>query len=832
MSEGGGKLYADRSGFGQPLTLEATADVDRLASGNGIQCDGGSLVSTVNAAKVATAVRASQRFSYEVWVKTSTLAQYGPARILSQSPLETGTSHHDVMLGQDGSKLQVRVTPVDGVRRYFTSLPGVLTGERQHIVATYDGQVVTAYVDGAVVLTQAFDAELAWSDAYQLTVCDESTQNRTFRGTVRLIAVYDRALTAAEVEQNRQAGPTAIRMGCSATGLAEDVRNHIDDDCDGLIDEDYRPIDASGRSVDGLVAYFPFSEGTGSVAMDRSAYGQPLALEFSSEVSWLGSTNGIQCAGGGAQTIEAAAKLSEALMDTHRMTYETWVVPANLTQDGPTRMGTSGASSSEQQNFILGQSGAAVEMRLNVNWRKTLRTGDILETRLTHLVATYDGEFMRIYMDGELVAEKAQTGALTLNTGFPVSVCNEGTVNRDYHGIVRMVAWYNRALTPAEIVGNFNAGPSGVATTCVPTGTPESVCNGIDDDCDGVTDEDFQAVAITCGEGQCANTQGEVVCVNGTTVDLCDPFEGASVEICDGVDNDCDGEADDQNACGCLTDADCDDANACTTNVCGASGTCEVAEAVECQAGLSCDPSTAVCQVSDVRTHKGLVAFYPFVEGEGQTVYDRAENGRTPVDLTLQGAVSWLPGENGVSCDGGVLSSVVPATSINDAVNLTGKMTFEAWGQTQALSDAQVITSVGESSGAYDFRLRQLSGDDLETRIRTNASKGKSGVANGQAFKERNAIEPALTHIVITYDGTYLRLYVDGVEDDDMGLRGRIKGWKHPLNLCGDGDGSHAWLGTLRMVALYDRPLKAHEVAANYNAGPSAVDGTAAATTP
>ena len=80
---------------------------------------------------------------------------------------------------------------------------------------------------------------------------------------------------------------------------------------------------------------------------------------------------------------------------------------------------------------------------------------------------------------------------------------------------------------------------------CTPTGA--EVCNGADDDCDGVVDEEDPALGAPCGsdEGICmAGTTrcvaGELVCVGAT-----DP----RTETCNGVDDDCDGVADEMAEC-------------------------------------------------------------------------------------------------------------------------------------------------------------------------------------------------------------------------------------------------------------------------------------------
>jgi YD repeat-containing protein len=79
----------------------------------------------------------------------------------------------------------------------------------------------------------------------------------------------------------------------------------------------------------------------------------------------------------------------------------------------------------------------------------------------------------------------------------------------------------------------------------VGTAAPSDVtCNLADDDCDGTVDEDFEPSVTTCGLGACA-ANGETQCVLGAVVDGCQAGEPASDDVsCDGIDDDCDGSAD------------------------------------------------------------------------------------------------------------------------------------------------------------------------------------------------------------------------------------------------------------------------------------------------
>ena len=72
-------------------------------------------------------------------------------------------------------------------------------------------------------------------------------------------------------------------------------------------------------------------------------------------------------------------------------------------------------------------------------------------------------------------------------------------------------------------------------------GAAEEGCDGLDNDCDGKTDEGQPVLA--CGKGQCFHTAPS--CQGGEVVE-CNPFQGAGKEVCDGQDNDCDGETDEE----------------------------------------------------------------------------------------------------------------------------------------------------------------------------------------------------------------------------------------------------------------------------------------------
>jgi hypothetical protein len=70
--------------------------------------------------------------------------------------------------------------------------------------------------------------------------------------------------------------------------------------------------------------------------------------------------------------------------------------------------------------------------------------------------------------------------------------------------------------------------------------------------CGSGTCVEFDTQATSCGVGECAGNTGTETCdANGNWInDTCNPLAGASAEICDGLDNNCDGSVDEGLSCG------------------------------------------------------------------------------------------------------------------------------------------------------------------------------------------------------------------------------------------------------------------------------------------
>jgi len=98
-----------------------------------------------------------------------------------------------------------------------------------------------------------------------------------------------------------------------------------------------------------------------------------------------------------------------------------------------------------------------------------------ISEKVTHLVLTRSADgWRRVYLDGRLSDENLVFGdfsawdpAQRIAVGGPVtgvrSDCEEGEASF-WRGRIHRLAIYNRALSPAEVAGNYGAGPEVAAS--------------------------------------------------------------------------------------------------------------------------------------------------------------------------------------------------------------------------------------------------------------------------------------------------------------------------------------------------------------------------------
>jgi hypothetical protein len=118
-----------------------------------------------------------------------------------------------------------------------------------------------------------------------------------------------------------------------------------------------------------------------------------------------------------------------------------------------------------QRNFTLGQIGEDIAFRL-----RTIKTDQngipeldtqkhILSQKPVQMIATYDGNTKRLYVNGNLHSESQQiVGDFSNWSNYPLVIGNELTGDRSWLGKLFLVGIYNRSLNSEEILKNYQAG--------------------------------------------------------------------------------------------------------------------------------------------------------------------------------------------------------------------------------------------------------------------------------------------------------------------------------------------------------------------------------------
>ena len=207
FTEGSGIIVNDISGYGTPLDLVIAnpANASWLSGDCGLSVNSSTLLeSTGNATKIATACKATNEYSLEVWAKASNTTQGGPARIIEMG--DGNGNNRNFMFGPAGSSdYESRIRTTSNVSGFSPELDGGTpsTSLNHYVVTRNSSGVERIYVNGSQVATHTVGGNLSnWSDFYTLQVANRDGQNRPWLGELYKVAIYDKDLSGAEVLTN------------------------------------------------------------------------------------------------------------------------------------------------------------------------------------------------------------------------------------------------------------------------------------------------------------------------------------------------------------------------------------------------------------------------------------------------------------------------------------------------------------------------------------------------------------------------------------------------------------------------------------------------------
>jgi hypothetical protein len=213
----------------------------------------------------------------------------------------------------------------------------------------------------------------------------------------------------------------------------------------------------------------------------------------------------------------------------------------------------------------------------------------------------------------------------------------------------------------------------------------------------------------------------------------------------------------------------------------------------------------AIITLNGTSTPTGLVAAYNFNQGTGTMVPDASGTGN---DGTISGAAWSVLGKYGgaLSFDG--VSSRIDIADA-DSLDLTTAFTLEAWVYPTATSGWRTVI-LKEQPDNFTYALYARGDADVPS--------GWANMSGIQHAVEGTSALPlhTWTHVVTTFDGSMLQLYVNGVLVREFGLsRAAATVSSGDLRIGGNAIWDEYFKGRIDEVRIYNRALSPAEIQVN-----------------
>ena len=397
----------------------------------------------------------SGAFSAEIWLKnygpSNTLNSY--ANVFQKEHTNSGAPFDDWGIGVNGQNngITIQIGCANNSRYLLDGIPYALDSSWHHVAFTWDGTTLRCYVDGvdrtsSAATNTAGSGALAQSSR-QINIGRFNSGNANsnyWHGRWCMAAVYGAALSAAQVASHYAAmfSNTQPTAGYDDTILGESslVGYWKLDETSGTV-----AADSKGSNPGSYNGGFTQNNGDGP--------GSPTVLR---DALFNGST--------GYVTVPYAA----ALAPVHP-SFEVWFKQTSVSSGTYDRVfhknySSNGTPYNDWTVCVGANGGTDLLVAVNTAGGNAYENGikGAADTNWHHLVATWDGTTLRVYLDSKRVSGSAQSlgsgNAQNSSLNIEIARYNSGGANTQYfNGRCTRAALYNAPLSFAQVIAHYAA---------------------------------------------------------------------------------------------------------------------------------------------------------------------------------------------------------------------------------------------------------------------------------------------------------------------------------------------------------------------------------------
>jgi hypothetical protein len=209
--------------------------------------------------------------------------------------------------------------------------------------------------------------------------------------------------------------------------------------------------------------FWSLSEGSGTTASDGSCIATGNGTIINGVWKTCANQSVLRFNG---VTSNVTIQNSAAITPSEQVTYEAWAYPTEQKTANLVQMNDWNGNNIYQDKWRGWSGGVTLAngTKYTLNWAPTAANRQPALNTWYHIVMSYDGSYLRLYVNGAEEKSMAVSGPIRTSTTIPLIIGSTGDNSKFFNGNIANVAVYQSALTPAEIAGQYSANSPGVCS--------------------------------------------------------------------------------------------------------------------------------------------------------------------------------------------------------------------------------------------------------------------------------------------------------------------------------------------------------------------------------